>query len=222
MKEFERSEREGRRRRTFYTGWRVKFLCSSLDEFVSAGEWLILKPYRNRRVINTIVARTLFHTTSIIIVVRESSYSREYAVLIEIQEFGKFSTKWSFHFDFFQIANDQRWTCAWRNSKRSFFEWLKLWKNDENHRVWWFHFDMIRFKLNSQFLFLFFFLIGEFTIEIISVFPFLLEKYSNIFISFFLRKIFSIKYSRYTLTQLRLSYISKELSNHICMASVLL
>lgn len=59
-------------------------------------------------------------------------------------------------------------------------------------------------------------------VEIISVFPFLLEKYSNIFISFFLRKIFSIKYSRYTLTQLRLSYISKELSNHICMASVLL
>lgn len=51
---------------------------------------------------------------------------------------------------------------------------------------------MIRFKLNSQFLFLFFFLIGEFTVEIISVFPFLLEKYSNIFISFFLRKIFSV------------------------------
>lgn len=93
-----RSEREGTRRRTFYTGWRVEFLCSSLDEFVSAGEWLILKPYRNRRAINTIVARTLFHTTSIITVVPESSYSREYAVLIEIQEFGKFSTKFSFWF----------------------------------------------------------------------------------------------------------------------------
>lgn len=169
MKEFERSEREGRRRRTFYTGWRVKFLCSSLDEFVSAGEWLILKPYRNRRVINTIVARTLFHTTSIITVVRESSYSREYAVLIEIQEFGKFSTKWSFHFDFFQIANDQRWTCAWRNSKRSFLnDWnygrmMRIIACDDFISIW--------LKLNSQFLFLFFFLIGEFTVEIISVFP---------------------------------------------------
>lgn len=44
----------------------IRFSCLRLERFVGVRESLIPKPYRNRRTINTIVARTLFHAASVI------------------------------------------------------------------------------------------------------------------------------------------------------------
>lgn len=108
-------------------------------------------------------------------------------------------------------------TCTWRNSKRSFF----LMSNDWNYRRiiriigGWFHFDTIRFKLNLEFLFFFFFnwrVYESRNYSCESVFLFLLEKYSNIFISYFISFFFYVEFSRikYTLLHSRDYFIFRK------------